>query len=401
MNEGDVIELRFDRIAPKGDAVAHVEGVDKPIYASGVIPGEVAKVTIRRVRRNWVAVEVDEIIAPSPDRVEPRCPLFTTCSGCQLQHIRYERQLELKRDMVVSQLRTFGRLEDPPVDPVIGAKDPWYYRNHARFTLRDGQIGFIRRFRKQWFPVPHCAIMEPTINTIMGELTGKLHGMTQCNVRVGAEPGQAMIQPKIGIPEVSLPSGQPHLFETLGGHPFRVSAASFFQVNRAQAEVLTEVVRAFVADTPDVTVVDAYAGVGTFAVMLAPHVRKVIAIEESGPAVADAQLNVAAFDNIELRLGKSEVLLGELPKPVDAIILDPPRSGCRPEAITAVRHLAPRRLVYVSCDPSSLGRDLEALLADDIFVLRRVTPIDMFPHTHHVECVAMLERKDGAPCSVD
>lgn len=395
MNEGDSIVLRFDRIAPRGDAIANTD--TKPVYASEIIPGETARVRIRKVRRSWVAVDVEEIVEPSPDRVEPRCPLFSTCSGCQLQHIRYERQLELKRDMVVAQLETFGGLQAPPVEPVLGAANPWNYRNHARFTVRDGKFGFIRRFRRAWFEVPRCDIMNEPINALVQELSGRIPGLTQCNIRVGADPGEHMIQPKLAPYGVDRPSGQPHLFERLGDRRFRVSAASFFQVHREQAQVMLDVLRSFVAYAPDVTVVDAYAGVGTFAVMLAPHVARVIAIEESGPAVEDAKLNIAGLDNVELRLGKSEELLGELPAPIDALILDPPRSGCRPGAIEAVRRFAPRRVAYVSCDPASLGRDLAALLEGDRFRLVRVQPIDMFPHTHHVECVALLEANVPAP----
>src|SRR5690606_27689795 len=131
-------------------------------------------------------------------------------------------------DMVIAQLELFGGLKDAPVRPVLGAKDPWYYRNHARFTLRDGKLGFIRRFRKQWFEVPHCYIMNTPINALMSTLSGHLQGMTQCNIRVGAEPGQTMIQPKLELPQLGVESGQSHLYEQLGDHRFRVSAASFF-----------------------------------------------------------------------------------------------------------------------------------------------------------------------------
>jgi 23S rRNA (uracil1939-C5)-methyltransferase len=394
MAEGDLVRLRFDDIAPKGDAIATGED-GKPVFASGVIPGEVALVRIRRHRRNWTAVDVEHIEESSPHRVEPRCPLFETCSGCQLQHVDYAHQPALKHRMVQAQLRRFGGFEDPPLAPTLAAADPWAYRNHARFTVKDGRLGFVRRFRRQWFEVPHCPIMDPEINAVVARLQGQIHGLTQCNVRAGAEPGQLMIQPSIAeaVPQLAdeIESGQPYLYETVRERRFRVSAASFFQVNRAQAGVLVDVVRERIgADAA--LVVDAYAGVGTFAVLLAPHVGRVIAIEESGPAVADARENVAGLENVELRLGKSEQLLAAIDEPVDALILDPPRAGCRPEALDAAARLRPRRLIYVSCDASSLGRDLQVLCdAEHGFRLREIQPIDMFPHTHHVECVATLE----------
>jgi 23S rRNA (uracil1939-C5)-methyltransferase len=401
MAEGELVRVRFDEIAPKGDAIA--AGDDgKPMFAPGVIPGEVALVRIRRHRRNWTAVDVERIEEPSPHRVEPPCPLFETCSGCQLQHVDYPHQLVLKRRMVEAQLRRFGELEDPPVSPVRGAADPWHYRNHARFTVKEGRLGFVRRFRRQWFEVPHCHIMDPEINAVVARLQGEVEGLTQCNIRVGAEAGQRMIQPSIAeaAPHLAgeLESGQPHLYETVAGRRFRVSAASFFQVNRAQAATLVEVVRERLGGGPKALVVDAYAGVGTFAVLLAPHVGRVIAIEESGPAVADARENLIGVENVELRLGKSEALLAAIDEPVDAVILDPPRTGCRPEALEAVARLRPRRLIYVSCDAASLGRDLKVLCdADHGFRLLEVQPVDMFPHTQHVECVATLELAGANP----
>ncbi len=393
LREGDVVRIRFDAIAPRGDAVAHPsEAPDSPplsVYASGVIPGETARVRIRRVRRTWIAVDVEAIEQPSPHRVEPKCPLFSICSGCQLQHVAYPHQLELKTEIVRTQLRRFGGFDDPPVAPCIGADDPWHYRNHARFTIRDGHLGYIRRFRRQWFPVAHCFIMEPRINAILERLQGRLQGVTQCNVRVGYGPTDVMIQPRLALDDIE--SGQARIYESLHGRRFRVSSAAFFQVNRAQAEKLVELVADRCDAGPRGTVVDAYAGVGTFAVMLSPRVGKVIAIEESGPAVADARENVAGLPNVELHLGKAELLLDALEPGVDAVILDPPRSGCLPGALAAVTRLRPRRVVYVSCDASSLGRDLQLLCGPQgAFDLLEVQPLDMFPHTHHVECVATL-----------
>lgn len=396
MKPGDISSLRFDDIAPKGDAIcsAEVTGT-KPVFASGVIPGETAKVEIRRERKNWIAVDVLEIEDASPHRVEPRCPLFHSCSGCQLQHVEYEHQLDLKKRMVEIQLEKFGGLTDVLVHRPLGAKNPWYYRNHARFTVRDGRLGYIRRFRKQWFEVDHCYIMDPAINEALAKLQGEVPGATQVNVRSGKDAAEPMVQPKLNLrPELELTSGQPHVYETVADRRFRVSAASFFQVNREQAATLAEVVRQKLEATPDSTIVDAYAGVGTFAVLLSPHVREVIAIEESGPAVDDAKVNIEGIDNIRYVLAKTESVLGELEGQVDGLILDPPRSGCHEGALVAVRKLAPRRLVYVSCDPASLGRDLAALTAgDDGFEIIDVQPIDMFPHTHHIECVATLTPK--------
>jgi 23S rRNA (uracil1939-C5)-methyltransferase len=393
MEEGDTLRVRFDDIAPRGDAIATAV-TDKPIYAAGVLPGEEAEVRIRKIRRSWIAVDVLEITDPSPHRVEPRCPLFSQCSGCQLQHVEYAHQIVLKRRMVESALQRFGGFEHPPVAEPIAAAHPWNYRNHARFTVKGGRLGFIRRFRRQWLDVPQCPIMEPRINAVLERLQGRLVNMNQCNIRVGATEDDLMIQPTLDLPDEVLPSGQPHLYESVLGRRFRVSAASFFQVHRAQAEQMVQLIVQRLGNDPGATVVDAYAGVGTFAVLLAESVGRVIAIEESGPAVRDAALNIEGISNIEYRLGRTEDILGQVTERVDAVILDPPRSGCRPGALEAVRALQPKRVLYVSCDPTSLGRDLNALTQDEGgFVLRDIQPVDMFPHTYHVECVATLDRQ--------
>ena len=284
-----------------------------------------------------------------------------------------------------------GGFVDPPLRDVLPAPSPWHYRNHGRFTVHDGQLGFVRHFRREFLHVPQCPIMERRINEVLARVDGRLHGATQCNIRVGGPVGSLMVQPRLPQVEDVLASGQASLEEELLGKRFRVSAAAFFQVNRAQAERLVMLVRERVDSGPAGVVIDAYGGVGTFAVLLSPHVGKVISIEESAQAVQDARVNVEGLANVELVLGKTEELLAGIPGPVDAIVLDPPRSGCQPEALAAVIAHGPRRVVYVSCEPETLARDLR-ILVDAGYELLEVQPVDMFPHTHHIECVATLRR---------
>jgi 23S rRNA (uracil1939-C5)-methyltransferase len=396
--EPELVELELDDIGPRGDA-STLDEHGKPIYVAWGIPGERVVARIYKRGRHSSSADTVEILRASPHRVTPPCPLFGHCNGCQLQHIAIEYQLVLKRQMVVTQLARFGGFVDPPVPETIAAPDPWHYRNHARFTVRGGRLGYVRRHRRQFFEVPRCLIMEESINEVLARLQGRLD-TTQCNVRVGAEPGSISIQPKLGLDDIE--SGQTHVQERLGGREFRVSNAAFFQVHRAQAERMIELVRDAVLEVGARTVVDAYAGVGTFAALLAPHVEKVIAIEESGPAVRDAEHNIAGLDNVELSLGRTELVLAQLAddeaRTVDAIVLDPPRAGCLGPALDAVLRLRPRVVVYVSCDPATLARDLR-ILCDGGYTLVRVQPLDMFPHTVHVECVATLHENQAVDTS--
>ncbi|MEM6991163.1 MAG: class I SAM-dependent RNA methyltransferase, partial [Myxococcota bacterium] len=366
-------EITFTDVAPKGDAIGDLDGT--PVYVAGVIPGERAVVTLRKTRGHWIPGVLERVTEPSPHRVQPRCPVFEQCAGCQLQHIAYPHQVALKQQMVTAQLKRFGKFEAPPVRPVLAADDPWAYRNHGRFTVIEGRLGFVRRFRRQFLPIDACPIMDDRINEVIADFSGRLDGATQCNVRVGCDPEPIMIQPKL---DVERATGQKHLMMPLLHHRFVVSAPSFFQVNRAQAEKLAAVVVDRVDAGPEGVVVDAYAGVGTFAVLLAGSVGKVIAIEESGPAVKDAGVNAAAFDNVELRLGKTEVVLPTIEEDIAAVVLDPPRSGCHRTTLDAVAARSPRRVVYVSCDAASLGRDLR-ILVDAGFHLDDIQPVDMFP----------------------
>ena len=196
--------------------------------------------------------------------------------------------------------------------------------------------------------------------------------------------------------DISLPTGQKHYQESVNDRVFRVASPSFFQVNVEQTSQLVRIVRDAVELKGEEILLDAYTGVGTFAILLAPYVKRAYAIEESSAAVADARENAADIENLEFLQGKTEDALKELPEPPDVVILDPPRAGCQPSALESLMSVHPPRVVYVSCDPETLARDLKALCAEkyDVDV---VQPLDMFPQTHHVECVAILTRKETLP----
>lgn len=384
----ELVDVELTAMAPRGDTIAVGED-GKPIYVQGGIVGERVRARIYKRGRVFAGAEVVELLRPSPHRVTPPCPLFEGCDGCQLQHVAIDHQLVLKQRIVAEAMSAVG-IDPACVRPTIGAEDPWGYRNHARFTVRHGQLGYVRRHKRAFFAVDRCMIMDERINTILARMQGKLEHATQCNIRVGAKPDALSIQPK--LPLEDLETGQGHVDERLGGHDFRVSTAAFFQVNRAQAERMIELVRERVAAAPPGRVIDAYAGVGTFAAAIADDGRQVIAIEESGPAVRDAKLNLANQPAVELVLGRSELVLQsyvERASEIAALVLDPPRSGCLPGAIEAVAALRPPVTIYVSCDPASLARDLRALI-DRGFTLVEVQPLDMFPQTIHVECIATL-----------
>ena len=390
--EPELATLTLDEMGPLGDTLALYEG--ERINVFGGIPGEdvVAEIVrYRRRRKKLVSAIVTDVLKPSPHRVAPPCPYFGPCSGCQWQHIEYPHQLTLKRNAVERELRAVEALRDIPIAETVPSPDRLGYRNHARFTVRrEGTLGFINRITRRFVRVENCMLMTPWINDALRKLDGRCHETSQLSVRYGVNTSEWLIQPALSNSDIPLPTGQTHYREALLGRTFRIASPSFFQVNTSQAERLAEMVGERLDLRGDDTLVDAYAGVGTFAVLLASRVRRVIAVEESEAAVKDTAVNTVGLSNIEFRQGRTEDVLAELGSRPDAVVLDPPRLGCGPGALEAVARWAPRRTVYVSCDPESLARDLQVLVAGGLRVIE-VLPIDMFPQTHHVECIATIE----------
>ena len=380
----------IEDVAAMGEGLARKDG--EPVFVPYTIPGEKVRAEINRRGRRYVEADVLQIIEPSPYRVEAPCPYYQECTGCQWQHIEYAHQLDLKRHLVIDQLQRIGRFENPPVPPAIGCADPWHYRNHARFTVRGGKLGFMNNTTRRFVAIDRCLIMDEGINAILGQLQGKCSETSQLSIRLGVNGGAYLVQPALKASEVGVSTGQQHYEEEILGRPFQVSSPSFFQVNSRQAARLIELVWARLNLSGRETVVDAYAGVGTFASVLASHAKRIIAIEESSAAVKDARVNLADLSNVEVVLGKTEEVLAQISPVPDAVILDPSRTGCHQDALRTLIERPPPRIVYVSCDPASLSRDLR-ILCESAYDLLEVQPVDMFPHTHHIEAVATLQRR--------
>lgn len=381
----------LDEIGPLGDCLAAFEG--ETINVFGGIPGEevIARIVrYRRRRRRIVSAIVTEVVEASPHRIEAPCQYFGACTGCQWQHVDYDYQLALKRGYVEREFAAYPSLAAVGIEPCIPAPRQYGYRNHARFTVRrEGKPGFVNRITRRFVDIDQCMLMTPGINRLADSIRGRAQETSQVSIRYGINTDDWLIQPALKNPAIQTPTGQKHYTEELTGRKFRIASPSFFQVNTQQAERLAALVREMLDLDGSEFVVDAYAGVGTFAVLLADSARKIAAIEESSAAVRDASANAAGVHNVEFLEGRTEDTLASLDERPDAVILDPPRAGCHPDALAALTRLAPDRTVYVSCDPKALARDLDILTRGGLRV-QFVQPIDMFPQTHHVETAALL-----------
>ncbi|HEU5349660.1 MAG TPA: class I SAM-dependent RNA methyltransferase [Ktedonobacterales bacterium] len=413
LTHGRIIEA----VAPPDEAAyAAVYGTERPAEPPtaftfiGGLPGEIVEVEARwslprpgrkRAKRVPVPqVRLVEVIESAPERATPGCPVFGECGGCQLQQMDYAAQLAWKRERVATALREAG-FSAPPVEPAIGSASPWGYRNHMRFSVnREGHPGLTARGSHRVLPLSACPLAHPRINDALAVLAEEHLERPQVVLRYGVATGQMLIQPRpvdgllSQLGAAGLDVRDDTIEEEMGGARFRIRLSSFFQTNTAQANRMAALVLERLPAGPDVTLVDAYCGVGAFARLLAGRAGTVLAIEESASAIRDARWNLRETPNVEIIQAKVEDVLPGMARRLDGLVIDPPRAGCQRPVLDALIARRVPRIVYVSCNPDTLARDLAILcLRSDAYSLVSVQPLDMFPQTAHIENIALLEAR--------
>ncbi len=410
---GQLLDLTTETMVHGGQTLARHS--NRVIFTPYTIPGERIRARLTDDRERFAFAECVDVVKPSPHRVTPRCPHFGPgkCGGCHFQHIDYAAQPGYKRDVVIDQLKRIGGFKNPPVSPAIASPDAWGYRHHATFHVNDaGRLCFVGTDNTTLIPIDECHIIRPELRELLTELNLEdVPELDRVRVQVGSEGDTMLIlstrddQPP-GL-EVTIPVsvnfllsdnepvnliGSTTVSYTVRGRSFRVTAGGFFQVNPPVAGLLVDMVLERLALRGTETVLDLYAGVGLFTAFLAERASLVISVESYPPAVSDADVNLSDLDNIDLVEGAVEDVVSALEGPIDAVVLDPPRSGVDGYALDALIALRPRTIVYVSCEPSTLARDAKRL-ATKGYRLLDVTPVDMFPQTFHVESVAHFVRE--------
>lgn len=445
------IDVELTDLAYGGDAVGRYEG--RVLFVPGGIPGERVRVEVVEERRGHARANLLEILRPAPERIEPEFPLLTD-SGCQWQHIAYPAQLTWKAHIVRQLLVRIGKQPDALVHPTLGmpaGSSPWHYRNMAVFSVgANNEVGFKLTESHDVQDLETCPLLHPALDMVYQRIRAKLieqfgdelaqmiQGFTLRGaigavglnnistpvkavptlLNIHARPGSVIEEPqelaqelmttapgivgviieRVGGRYGRVVAGQEFLTDMVHNKRFRISADSFFQVNTVQTHLLVERVLAMLEPTRADVVLDGYSGVGLFSAFLAPRTSRVIAIESQPSAVMDARANATLNNqmNVTTLEGTLERLLGQLyyrRERVDLVVVDPPRAGCHPKAIQALQSLAPRTIAYVSCDPSTLARDIASLCSTDRYRLIYAQPLDMFPQTYHIECIALLARK--------
>ena len=391
-----------------GDAIGRLPD-GKTLFVPFGIQGEKVLIEVTEEKKNYLRGRIKQILAPSEKRIAPRCHHFQECGGCHYQHLAYADQLALKQSIVVDQLRRMGKIEIPPVKAIIPSPQEWNYRNTVQFHLSlNGKHGYQRAGANGVVEIRECHLPLPQINTLWPRLElDPQAGIQRVSIRCGSDDellvGLESSQPQPPDFEVDFPlsvvylgpddpllfSGEDYTLMQVRGRTFRVSAASFFQVNLPQAEAMVEHVLAALNLTKNDLVVDAYCGAGLFSAFLAPKVKEVVGIELAESSCNDFAANLDEFDNVSLYVGAVEEVLPGLKLKPQAVVLDPPRAGLEGAALTALIEAAPGQIAYISCDPATLARDLRKLI-DAGYTLESVTPFDLFPQTYHIETISLL-----------
>lgn len=450
LKKGDIIELEIEDLALGGEGIARIN--DFVVFVRGGVPGDIIKAKLTQIKSSYSMAEIVVILKPSGNRITSSCPYYGECGGCCMGHLNYESQVYFKSKQVVDSMRHLGGFEEFAIDEIIPSEEIYGYRNKMEFTIIKADssiiIGFHHRGRHDLLlDISSCLLASGNLNKILNdtrEFIGKknisvynskrMTGLLRYLVlKEGKNTQEVMVNVvtfEEDFPEIKelaeilrndnpsilsivqninsrkstiaageyekVISGRAYIREYIGNLEFRISANSFFQTNTRQAEILFEIIKNYCEASPDDTILDLYCGTGAISLFLARNSKKVIGIELNQEAVRDARANALlnGISNCEFLQGEVRYVLQDILQnkaEIDTIVIDPPRSGLHPKATKTILEIMPKRIVYVSCNPATLARDLKILHSGGYRILK-LQPVDMFPHTAHVECVAKLEK---------
>ena len=452
LEKNQKIELNIMALGSEGEGIGKTEE-GMTVFVTDAIPGDRVLAHIVKVKKTYAYAFAAEILTSSSFRVESKCSVSKKCGGCTLQHLDYKEQLRFKQEKVYDCITRIGGIENPPMEEITGSDCPFYYRNKAQFPVgadKNGNavIGFYRKHSHDVVANTSCCIQAPVNEKIMKAVEDFLNqkkisayneetkkGLVRhVFTRVGIASKEVMVSLVVNgdsfpyadelidllketvnnegllLKSVSLNInkkdtnvimgseckalyGNLYIEDYIGNVKYRISPLSFYQVNPEQTKKLYDLAKDYAGLTGTEVLWDLYCGIGTISLYLADKAKKVYGVEIVPEAIEDAKINAAInnISNAEFYVGASEDVADSLPKP-DVIVVDPPRKGCDEKLLETIIKVLPKTLVYVSCDPATLARDLKFLCANG-YELKKVHPVDQFAHTMHVETVAKLIKK--------
>ena len=446
------IELEIIDLGDGGEGIGRLDGLT--FFVEGGLPGDVVEAVVTQVKKNFGIARLIKVVKPSENRIEPACPYFKHCGGCQIMSLDYEKgQKPAKEKMVRDALERIGGFKGIAIEPILGMDNPYRYRNKGMYPVaangKLADIGFFKRGSHRVVDVRDCLLQveaHGVVNQIVrdfvaefgieiydeykqtgilrhvmirhSEMTGEL--MVVLVVNANGLVNESILKDRLveALPNLAsfvininkdkgnkvlgsknrIVHGVENITESIDSLMFQISPLSFFQVNPVQTKVLYQKALEFADLKGKETVFDIYCGIGTISLFLAQKAKKVVGVELVNTAVKDAKGNAFknGYKNCEFHVGKAEEvipMLYETGYKADVVVVDPPRKGCDPQVIETIIKMAPDKIVYVSCKPSTLARDVKLLCENGLYEVTAVQPVDMFPQTVHVECVVKLEKR--------
>jgi 23S rRNA (uracil1939-C5)-methyltransferase len=446
--QGELVEVSITDLNDTGEGVGRLGG--RVVFVPDTVTGDRVLVRLVQVKPNYATGKLHQVLEESPHRIRPKCMVADKCGGCQWQHIASEYQQSAKHNLVVQALERIGGFTAPPVAPILTADSSLAYRNKATYPLKrsaTGQVqaGYYQKGSHQLINLNQCPVQDSRLNPLLAEIKQDIQQLgwsvyderrhqgrlRHLSLRIGRRTGEMLLTliatdwnlkdlevqaqkwltryPKlVGIfvnrnpnrtnvifgSETLCIAGQSYLREEFAGLEFQLLPETFFQINTEAAEALLNAIAQQLALQGDEVLVDAYCGIGTFTLPLAQRVRQAIGLEVQPASVEQAQLNAQrnGISNVIFKTGAVETLLPQLGITPDVVLLDPPRKGCDRVVIETLLDTSPGRIVYISCKPATLARDLKLLCQTGSYQLTHIQPADFFPQTSHVECAAFLVR---------
>ena len=403
-------QVEIVRLDDQGRGIGYIDG--KIVFVENALPQEVVRVFITKEKKKFYEAKVIERLVTSPDRVTANCPYYDTCGGCNLMHLNYHKQLEYKKQKGIQILKKFAGMEIEDADMITSAE--FYYRNKVVFHVEDGKMGYYQKESHHFVEIDHCLLLHPKMNQLLTELKGArfLNSVENMMIRTfqGGLETQIVFYPQENLNQEEIIHrikhlvtsiyvdhtciyGNDEILEKIGDRNYLVRPESFFQVNTKTTKKLYETVKEALQPSMDDVVLDLYCGAGTIGLYIAPYVKYVYGVEIVKEAIISANKNkeINRTKNIKFYTGDTKTILHQLHLQANKVIVDPPRSGLDQKTKEYLLKLTPEKLIYVSCNPVTLARDIKDL--SEKYQFQTVTFVDMFPNTEHVESVCILKRR--------